>query len=158
MTRLGIALILAAFSGRATAAEYLQSVTSEVFQTQGTPHEIARRANLCVSQLLAPGLVDAPLIVSSDLDQGTIIARSALEYSDGLLRWKIRSTFTFEAREGRFRIVQTNLERFQDTFNVGWHGIGKWTGSGWRKAETAFQLSATAVAACVMKPPTSDIW
>ena len=87
-----------------------------------------------------------------------IVARNALEYPDGLLRWKVRSTFTFEARESRFRIVQTNLERFYDTYSIGWGGIGKWTGSGWKKAETAFQVSASAVAACVMKSPRSEDW
>ena len=55
-------------------------------------------------------------------------------------------------------LAQTNLERFYDMNSIGWGGIGKWTGSGWKKAEAAFQLSATAVAACVMKSPKSDDW
>ena len=152
------ALMILLTSTAATAAEYLTQVTSEVYQTPGAPREIATKAQTCIAQHLKPGMVNAPQIVSSDLDNGLIVARSALEYPDGLLSWQVRSTFTFEAREGRFRIVQTNLERFQDQFNVGWKGIGKWTGSGWKKAEAAFQLSASVVASCVMNGPKREDW
>lgn len=141
----------------ALAAEYLTSVTSEVYQTNGTPREIATRANICISQHLAPGTVDAQLVISSDLDSGIVVARSALEYGS-LPRWKIRSRFTFEARDGRFRIEQTNLERFNDQFNVGWAPIGKWAGSQWKKAEATFATSAAVVAQCVMSGPEQDEW
>ena len=132
----------------AFAAEYLTEITSEVYQTEGTPKEIAQRANTCISQHLAPGTTDAQLIVSSDLDNGVVVARNAVQYPDGMMRWEIRSTFTFEAREGRFRIVQTNLERF----NRRWGPIGKWSGSGWKKAEAAFMGPANEVAQCVLTP------
>ena len=153
-----LALIAAASSTPALAREYLTSATSEVFQAQGTPRELASRANICMSQHLAAGLVNAPLVVSSDMDRGVIVAKSALEYPDGLVTWKVRSTFTFEARDGRFRIVQTNLQRFDDTFGMGWTGIGKWTGSGWKKAEAAFQRSATVVANCIAMPTKKEDW
>lgn len=141
-----------------SAAEYLTDLTSQVYQTSGTPREIAVRAQTCIAQNLRPGTVNAPQIISSDLQNGLIVAQSAIEYPDGFLRWKIRSTFTLEARDGRFRIVQTNLERFYDTGSIGWSGIGKWTGSGWKKAEAAFQLSASAVAACVLNGPKKEDW
>ncbi|MEL7755453.1 hypothetical protein AAG601_06630 [Citromicrobium bathyomarinum] len=134
------------------ANEYLTEITSEVYQTEGSPREIAQRANTCISQHLAPGTTDAQLIVSSDLENGVIVARNAVQYPDGLSQWQIRSTFTFEAREGRFRIVQTNLERFNRT----WGPIGKWSGSGWKKAEQAFMGPANEVARCVMAQQTED--
>lgn len=145
------------FTAPAEAAEYMTSVTSEVYQVNGTPREIATRAMTCMSQHLAPGTVDAQLFISSDLDGGIIVARSALEYGS-LPRWKIRSSFTFEARDGRFRIEQTNLERFNDQFNVGWGPIGKWTGSQWKKAEEAYLASAKVVALCVISGPKRDDW
>lgn len=104
-----VPLVLAGLSAPAGAAEYLTSVTSEVYQTAGTPKEIATRASTCISQHLAAGTTDSQLIISSDLDRGVIVARNALSYPDGLLQWRVRSTFTFEARDGRFRIEQTNL-------------------------------------------------
>jgi hypothetical protein len=136
----------------ALAAEYLTEVTSEVYQADGTPREIAQRANTCISQHLAPGTTDMQLIVSSDLENGVIVARNAVEYRDGLVQWQIRSTLTFEAREGRFRIAQRNLERF----NRSWGPIGKWSGSSWKKAEQAFLGPANAVAQCVMSPKTEN--
>jgi hypothetical protein len=136
----------------------MADLTSQIYQSPGTPKEIASRAQTCIAQNLKPGTVNAPQILSSDVENGLIVAQSAIEYPDGLLRWKIRSTFTFEAREGRFRIVQSNLERFYDTGSIGWSGIGKWTGSGWKKAEAAFQLSASAVASCVISGPKKDDW
>jgi hypothetical protein len=146
--------LLACTAAPAFAADYLTEVTSEVYQTTGTPREIATRANTCISQHLAPGTVDAQLIISSDLDGGTIVARNAIDQG-GLMRWQIRSRFAFEARDGRFRIEQTTLERF----NQGrWGPIGKWTGSQWKGAEAAFKVSADAVAQCVMAPPRQSEW
>jgi hypothetical protein len=136
------------------AAEYLTSVTSEVYQAAGTPEEIATRASTCISQHLAPGTTDSELIISSDLDGGVIVARNALKYTDGLMPWEVRSLFTLEAREGRFRIEQTKLERFNDH----WAGIGKWAGSGWRKAEAAFKGSADTVAQCVINGSKRADW
>ena len=149
-----IPLILAGLSAPAGAAEYLTSVTSEVYQITGTQREIATRASTCISQHLSPGTVDAQLIINSDLDGGTIVARNAIDQG-GLMRWQLRSRFTFEAREGRFRIEQTALERF----NQGrWGPIGKWAGSQWRGAEGAFRGSADAVARCVLASPRRDDW
>lgn len=153
--RLIISLVAAScVATTAFAAEYLTEVTSEVYQTSGTPKEIAQRASTCISQKLRPGTTSAQLIISSDLDNGTIVARNALSYPDGLMQWEVRSTFTFEAREGRFRITQTGLERF----NRQWGPIGKWTGSGWKKAEEVFRASATAIAQCVLSGPAKADW
>lgn len=155
----GLALLCSSTS--VIAAEYLSSITSEVFQTSGTSKEIAARANTCISQHLTTGTADDPLIVSSDLDGGIIVARNSLEYGS-LPRWKIRSRFTFEAREGRFRIEQSNLERFNMNMFTGvesWGAIGKWSGSRWKEVTARFEQSATAVAQCVISAPGKrDDW
>ncbi|QFT75998.1 hypothetical protein [Erythrobacter sp. THAF29] len=144
-------------TSEAQAAEYLTEVTSEVYQTHGTVREITTRAQTCISQHLASGVTGGQLIINADLDGGIVVANSAIEYGS-LPRWQIRSRFTFESREGRFRIQQTNLERFNDQFNVGWHPIGKWAGSQWRKAEEAFAASATLVAKCVRAESRQEHW
>lgn len=141
-------LLLVACTGLSTPAlanEYLTSVSSEVYQTAGSQREIAVRGSTCIAQHLAPGTVGAQLIISSDVEGGNIVARNTIELG-GLMRWQLRSRFTFESRDGRFRILQTGLERF----NQGrWGPIGKWTGSQWQGAEAAFSASAVAVARCV---------
>jgi hypothetical protein len=152
--------VLAVTASPLAAAEYLTSVASEVYQTTGSPKEIATRASTCISQNLAQGSGEAPLIISSDLDGGVIVARNSIEYGS-LPRWKIRSRLTFEAREGRFRIEQTTLERFNTNSLTGveaWGPIGKWAGSGWKKAEEKFAASATAVAQCVISGPKRSDW
>lgn len=149
-------VVAAAMTSPAAAAEYLTEVTSQVYQTPGTSRELATRAQTCIAQNLRPGTVNAPQIVSSDLDNGIIVAQSALEYGS-LPAWKARSRFTFEAREGRFRINQTGLEQFNEMAG-GWAGIGKWWGSPWKKAEAAFVASADAVARCVMAGPKQEDW
>lgn len=149
-----LSTLLACTAAPSFAADYFTEVTSEVYQTTGSPREIAIRASTCISQHLAPGTVDAQLIISSDLDSGTIVARNAIDQG-GLMHWQIRSRFTFEAREGRFRIGQTALERF----NQGrWGPIGKWAGSQWKDAEAAFLASADAVAKCVSASPEGKEW
>jgi hypothetical protein len=147
---------LSALATPAAAAEYLTEVTSQVYQTQGTPKEIATRAQTCIAQNLRSGTVNAPQIVSSDLDNGLIVANNALRFGS-LPEWQIRSRLTFEAREGRFRISQTGLEMFNDMAG-GWNGIGKWFGSPWKKAQATFEASAAAVAACVMSGPKREDW
>lgn len=150
------ALFALALASPAAAAEYLTEVTSQVYQVPGTPREIATRANTCIAQNLRPGTVNAQHIVSSDLDNGIIVAQNALRFGS-LPEWQIRSRFTFEAREGRFRISQTGLEMFNDMAG-GWGPIGKWWGSPWKKAEATFVASADAVARCVMAAPKRDDW
>lgn len=154
--RLSALAVLAAVASPAAAAEYLTEVNSQVYQTPGTPKEIAMRASTCIAQNLRSGTVNAPQIVSSDLDSGVIVAQNALRFGS-LPEWQIRSRFTFEARDGRFRISQTGIEMFNDMAG-GWNGIGKWWGSPWKKAEAAFTASADAVARCVIAGPKRDDW
>lgn len=154
--RLSVLVILSSLASPAVAADYLTEVTSGVYQTPGSPREIAAKASTCIAQHLRPGTVDAQQIVSSDLDNGVIVAQNALRFG-GLPEWKIRSRFTFEAREGRFRISQTGLEMFNDTAG-GWGPIGKWWGSPWKKADATFAASAAAVAQCVMSGPKKEDW
>ena len=157
--RIRLSIAAALVAGNATsafAADYLTEVTSEVFQAEGTASAIASRGRICISQNLASGVAGGELIISADPNSGIVVANSALGYGS-LPRWRIRSRFTFEARDGRFRIQQTNLERFNE-MGGGWGPIGKWTGSQWKGAETAFVLSAAKVAACVKAAAKADEW
>jgi hypothetical protein len=155
--RWGSLIALVAVSSPAVAAEYLTEVTSQVYQAAGTPKQITTRAQTCIAQNLRSGTVNAPQIVSADLDNGIIVAQNALE-TGSFPVWKLRSRFTFEARDGRFRITQPGLEWFNDTGGGAWLGIGKWWGSPWKKAEAAYAASADAVAQCVIAGRKKDDW
>jgi hypothetical protein len=149
-------VVVTTLASPVAAADYLTEITSQVYQTSGTPKEIATRAQTCIAQNLRPGTVNAPQIVNSDLENGVIVAQSAVRFGS-LPEWQARSRFTFEARDGRFRISQTGMEMFNDMAG-GWQPIGKWTGSPWKKAEAAFTASAEAVAQCVIAGPKRDVW
>jgi hypothetical protein len=150
-------LLFGGLSASAHAAEYLTTVTSEVYQTNGTQSEIARRGQSCIARNIHA--TDGQVILSSDRDAGVITAQNAFEYGS-LPRWQLRSTLTFEAKDGRFRIVHTNIERFNDAAlgGAGWYGVGKWWGSDWKRVQKELTDRATAVAQCVMAPEKKDDW
>jgi hypothetical protein len=107
--------IVAIFSATAAyATEYLTEVDSEVFTTTGTQSEITERAATCIAQTVKPGNVSTPLIISKDAAAGVIVANNGFSYSQSLMNWQIRTTLTFEAKDGRFRVRHTNIERFID--------------------------------------------
>jgi hypothetical protein len=150
-------LLAVSLGSPAMAAEYLTSVTSEVFQTEGTHDEIARRAQSCIAQKLHAA--NGPVILSSDPEAGIVTARNEFEYGN-LPRWKLRSTLTLEAKDGRFRMVHTNIERFNDGAlgGPGWYGVGKWWGSGSKRVEKELTDTAAAVAKCVMGREAKNDW
>ncbi|MGV3720614.1 MAG: hypothetical protein ACO1SX_06855, partial [Actinomycetota bacterium] len=85
-------------------------------------------------------------------------SRSAVEYRDGMLEWQMRSRLTLEAREGRFRLTHTSIERLNDQAG-GWSPVGKWWGSGWQKAEAALKNISAAIADCITAAPAAqDDW
>lgn len=136
--------------------EYLTEIVRPVVERPGTAAEIASTARRCVAEHLGSGRAGGELIISDS--DNIIVSRSALSYRDGLASWQVRSRFTVEARDGRFRVTQSGLERLNDAAG-GWGPIGKWWGSGWQKAEQAFNDSAQAVEACIARPEApADDW
>lgn len=146
--------------------EYLTEVVGPVHQAEGTPAELAVRAQACLTQTLTTPPDGGSIILSSDPGTGVVVAANALEYRDGLLPWKLRSRITFEGRDGRFRLRHTAIERHNDqSFGANvlgaspWGPVGKWRGSGWQKAEQALADVSTRVATCVAsQATTADEW
>src|SRR5690348_11105898 len=77
MSRLLMAPSLAALVGQPlhAARASLPSLTSQVYQADGDHAAITRRANRCAAQLLRSGLQTIPTIISSDPENGSVIAR-----------------------------------------------------------------------------------
>ena len=165
LKRIFVASLLLAWPASSVRAEtqYLTEVTSDVYAQPGSPLELATKGATCIARNLAPGVQGGQLIVSDDRADGVIVANNVVRYSDGLLAWEIRSTFTFEAKADRFRIDQTKIERISDTHTMydarpdEWGPVGKWFGSGWSKAQDALVASADLVAGCV-KSGAANNW
>jgi hypothetical protein len=108
---------------------YLNRVESPVFEVVGDHQAITKHAATCIAQIIKPGLVSAPTIVSQDNDAGVIVANNSLKYSHGLLQPTVRTTLTFQAKDGRFKILHTNIEQFLDQY--GWNRVGmRWMQGG----------------------------
>lgn len=140
------------------APDYLTTVQSDVIESPGAASEIAAKGEACMAQQLGSGQQGGELIISRDSAAGVVVSRNAVTYRDGLLEWQMRSRLTLEARDGRFRLTHSSIERFNDQAG-GWSPVGKWWGSGWQKAETALKDVSTAVARCITAPGAArDDW
>src|SRR5690606_10435620 len=114
----------------------IMKMTSPVYQMEGSPEQIIQRAHGCVARHLTndevatsgssaygyfgaiagqghnvnSSVAGGSLIELSDPASGLLIATSRVDYRAMLLSHSARSRFTVEAREDRFRIIQSNLE------------------------------------------------
>lgn len=161
---IGSGIVSASFAGDDGSQgdpRYLNRVESPVFETTGTHQEITKRATTCIAQIVKPGFTTAPTITSSDPEAGMVVANNAFVYSYGALGIpmpnKARTTLTFQAKDGRFRIVHTSIEQFSD--GSGWQPIGTWRFSGGDAAKEAIEAISQSLATCVKtNPAANDNW
>lgn len=158
MKKATVAALCAAFAVTpAYAAEYLETVESPVFTKPGTHQQIAAAGRTCIAQIVKPGMVNAPVIVSADMDSGIVVANNAFEFSHGFLLpapYRARTTLTFQAKDGRFRITNTSIEAFFDA--QGWRPVGLWSGAGADKAKAAIDGISASIAKCVVSGGSTD--
>lgn len=186
---LALFLLVAMVPITSSSADYLEEVESEVFETKGTAQEIANRARTCIAQrvrndevritdnasssgpfptstLASPGHSDGieggDVLVHADLEGGIVTANNRVDYKSKLLAHNVKSTLTFMAKEGRFKIRHSNIEYVQKSTgsmrNSGYSRVGKWFGSGWKDAEAALTAVTSKVAACVQSGPVAEDW
>lgn len=126
------------------------------WETPGSTAAITRKGSTCLAKALKPGVTSAPTIISSDIEGGRIVANNAYE-ADGLLGrpMQSRSTVTFEAKDGRFRIIFSDVEEFIGS--MGWQRVRVRNGPH-DAPRQVFALSqiGTKVANCVRAP--EDQW
>ena len=162
-------------------------MTSPVHQTQGSAAQIIQKAQGCVARHLsndevttsgssASGFLGAmagqghnvnnavaggSLIELSDPANGQLIASSRADYRFMLLSSSVRSRFVIEAKEGRFRIIQSNLESLQKNTgnmrNDGYRTMIRRKGTGWDKALAATTDAEKKVTDCIMST-ASESW
>jgi hypothetical protein len=138
----------------AAPREHLDEMTT-VYTATGSADDLAGRGAKCIATTLSSGQQGGQVILSSDRASETIVANNALEYQDGMLKWRMRARMLFEAKDGRFRIQQTNIQRDYGA-PTGWDVVGKWPMSGWQKAAAALQTTSDDVALCVQKTSSAN--
>jgi hypothetical protein len=129
---------------------------STVFEAPGLSTQVLmQRASTCIPQNMKPGYVTAPVIQSTDLEQGKIVAIGVVEIGQVKVHlayiepaMQLRSTLTFEAKDGRFRITHADAQGFIP--KVGWTSAQTKPGEpGPPKVVEALQKLTQAIADCL---------
>lgn len=177
-----VTIALAALApATALAANTLDEIVSGPFEVAGTPAEIATKGRNCMVKILkndavtvrdssrsaaalgavidkgdSNSITGGDVITVFDAPAGIVVANSRHAVPGMLTVDYLRSTFTLEAREGRFRIVQTNIARASsDTGaleNSGFQPVYIQAMSGHKKVAANLEQLAAKVAACVQAP------
>ena len=178
------AVVVAFFPCFAFGAEYLEKVESDVFEASGSKPELAKRGKFCISSTVrneevrisdstagtgplgsvgeghSGGVTGGDVFVDIDIEAGIITANNRVDYESKLLAHNVKSTMTFLAKDGRFKIQHTNIEQVQKNtgymHNTGYMRVGKWWGSGWKDVEKALVDISSKVAECVISGPKED--
>jgi len=147
----------------AANAENLDEVDSQVYTTTGTHQEIMARAATCVAQLMKPGRPGTPLILSRDDAAGVMVIDNYTSFSARMITWALHTKMTFEAKDGRFRIIHTGIEQTADVMgqmspHPNWVPVNKGFPNPWKHAQKAVEDTSTRLATCVTSPAKSDNW
>lgn len=122
------------------AAEHLEHVRSEVFESRGSPMELRTRARMCIEQLSGHDELR-----KGDEELGVLVTNLQVEYG---LNNIVKSEMTFEARPDRFRITHAHVAR-----STGKEGefarVAMKRGSGWKRVEKVLQAKSNEIANCV---------
>lgn len=170
MKRIALMAGLLAISVSAIGQDFLETIETEVFKTNGTPSEIISRAKACMAEKLRndnPGSSAAQGLFSYVGDD-KLIANARFEYNYLLIRRSILAKYIFEAKEGRFRITTTDIlyKQVKDTTGFGFgasvdsvsgHGrLAKVWGTGYEEAESQILALDNKIAECVMNEKKSN--
>lgn len=106
-----------AVAGAARAEVTSADPLAKVYEARGDVADLTRRAMVCIPRSIQPSRVDSPTIVNSDVAAGVVVGNNVFTFDDRWGRMTIpnqqaRSTLTFEAKPGRFRITHANVQQF----------------------------------------------
>lgn len=157
-----LSLVAVALPVTAKAAN-IDEVDSQVYTTTGTRQQIMARAMTCIAQTMKPGRPGAPLILSRDDAGGVIVIDNYTTYTARLITWAVHTKMTFEAKDGRFRIIHTGIEQTADAMgqmspHPDWVPISKGFPNPWKHAQQSIEDTSTRLASCITRKATSDNW
>jgi hypothetical protein len=144
-----VVLTLLAVPTAASAVEYLTEVTSEAHQAEGmTVQQIVDRGAQCIKSTSG----NASEYVNPTVDGDTVYAIVRGSHTTmPLIEVVTRSRLSVVAREGRFKVAQTDIEILDSKY--GNHRVVKQWGTGWQKTEAALAEWSAEVASCIVKKP-----
>lgn len=160
------------------ATSQIGEMVGPVTQVQGTLSDITTRAQACAVRILSNVATSTPSVLMAlggvtnsrnrdggslieliDKENGQLVANSLAAYSKGLVQYTVRAKLSVQAKDGRFRIVQSDLGYTNSTsHNIAYWPIKTVAGSGWNDALEALQARSNKLAACIASEKTVSDW
>lgn len=159
----------------------IDSMTSPVYEVELERAEIIVQAETCANRHLSVGSVatsggSEPLfdygsesgtvqggsvVQQVSPEQGVLAVRGRTDYRHAMIGHSAESTMLVEAKDGRFRIVHSNIRSLQKSTGSarqdGFNEVHQRWGTGWDNTLTALQDMSAEVSECIQSP-TSDDW
>lgn len=144
----------------------ITKMTSTAYQTTGTARDIILRSQTCIAQHLsnskAGDVTGGEVIEISQPENGFIAANNRVNYRQLILPMSVESKFVIEAKDGRFRVVQSNLQALTNGEGVNrdtkYSKIFQHKLTGWEKALLAALDAEKKVVDCINSSSNSDAW
>lgn len=168
--RQSLIIVLALFSFSAFGADLIEKVESEVYKTSGTAVEITAKGKACMAELLKNDNIGNSTTQNlfSYVGDDKLVATARFEYVYLLIRQSLQAKYVFEAKEGRFRITNSDIGYKQVKTNgmLGWGAsvesatghqpIAKVWGTGYEEAESQLLAMDNKIAECVINEKKSN--
>lgn len=143
------AIFLIALAGTTHAVEALTEVIGEPVIAEGvTAPALAGRGMQCL-QAASGNVADK---VTPLHDGDTVYAIVSTKFSKMLVQFTARSRMSIQAKDGKFRIIHSDIEQFLEITNS-WRPIYMYAGAGGKQAKAALEARSAAVAECILKKP-----
>lgn len=144
-----VALTLLAVPITASAADYLAEIVSDVHQAEGmTADQIVRRGLQCIKSASHNASESVEPAVDGNVAYGIV----RIEYSHRLVQNIIRARASVVAKEGRFKVSHTDIERYNELAH-GYIGVHTGFGGGSDKVREVLVDHAARIVECIVKPP-----
>jgi hypothetical protein len=125
-----------------------EPLVSPVYEVVADKETITRHAIGCVNQNATSGRTDIPTIESSDMTVGTVVAINFLQRASiSPFSRDMRTALRIDARDGQFRIVNSNFELFSE-WKVEWSPI-KRSDRPWAELEGRLNRQSERLASCI---------
>lgn len=132
---------------QAHAQKTLDEVIGEPVTVEGmTAAQIGDRAMQCLQSASANAADKVVPLRDGDSTYAIVVTG----FSKMLVEFMARSRMTVQAKDGRFRIVHSQIEQFVE-FTHGWGPIYMHAGGGAKQAKAALDARSAAVADCITK-------
>lgn len=170
MKRIALMTGLVALSLSAFGADLVEKVETEVFTTSGTAAQITAKGKACMAEILKNDNIGNSTTQNlfSYTGDDKLVATARFEYIYLLLRQSLQAKYIFEAKDGRFRITNTDIgyKQVKTSGTLGWGAsvesstghqpIAKVWGTGYEEAESQLLAMDKKIADCVMSEKKSN--